>query len=226
MNQNKSNFYGNDRRNQNNGERPDDAEPRYGKRPHFLNDDVESTDVEPLEEETPVEAEEMAQEVDENVESKDELTSLKELLSQKEAEVEKEKKEYLFLMAEFDNFRKRTLRERSDLLKQAGEKVLKGILPIVDDFERGLSAIKDSSDAEAVKEGMQLIYNKLIKYLADNGVTEIPSTGSDFDTELHEAIAMVPAQEEAQKGKVTDTVEKGYMLNDKVLRHAKVVVAQ
>lgn len=155
-----------------------------------------------------------------------ELESLKNLLQQKEDEVEKEKKEYLFLMAEFDNFRKRTLRERTDLLKSAGEKVLKGLLPIVDDFERGLDAIKDSSDAEAVKEGMVLIYNKLIKYLADNGVKAMESTGADFDTELHEAVAMVPADDETPKGKVKDTVSKGYTINDKVLRHAKVVVAQ
>ncbi len=154
------------------------------------------------------------------------IEALKNLLQQKEQEVEKEKKEYLFLMAEFDNFRKRTLRERSDLLKSAGEKVLKGILPIVDDFERGLEAIKDSSDAEAVKEGMVLIYNKLIKYLADNGVKEMDSTGADFDSELHEAVAMVPADDSTPKGKVKDTVAKGYTLNDKVLRHAKVVVAQ
>lgn len=155
-----------------------------------------------------------------------ELESLKNLLNQKEEEVEKEKKEYLFLMAEFDNFRKRTLRERTDLIKSAAEKALKGILPIIDDFERGLDAIRDTNDAEAVKEGMRLIYNKFVKYLADNGVKEIPSTGAVFDTELHEAVAMVPAESEDEKGKVKDTVLKGYTINDKVLRHAKVVVAQ
>lgn len=162
---------------------------------------------------------------DENVEAA-ELEQLKNLLAQKESEVEKEKKEYLFLMAEFDNFRKRTLRERTDLIKTAAEKALKGILPIVDDFERGLDAIKDSTDAQVVKEGMELIYNKFVKYLADNGVKAIESTGSDFDTELHEAVAMVPAENDGEKGKVKDTVLKGYMINDKVLRHAKVVVAQ
>lgn len=129
-------------------------------------------------------------------------------------------------MAEFDNFRKRTIRERADLIKSAAEKALQGILPIIDDFERGLDAIKDTSDAEAVKEGMRLIYTKFIKYLADNGVKEIQSTGAPFDTELHEAVAMVPAENEEEKGLVKDTVQKGYMLNDKVLRHAKVVVSQ
>lgn len=180
----------------------------------------EIQDVEPLEEETPVEVEELSNETSE-------VESLKELLNQKTEEVEKEKKEYLFLMAEFDNFRKRTLRERADLIKSAAEKVLTGMLPIVDDFERGLEAIKSTTDAEAVKEGMKLIYNKLIKYLSDNGVKAMESTGADFDTEQHEAVAMVPADEATAKGKVKDTVEKGYTLNgDKVLRHAKVVVAQ
>ena len=155
-----------------------------------------------------------------------ELEALKNLLDQKEQEVEKEKKEYLFLMAEFDNFRKRTLRERTELIKSAAEKALKGILPVVDDFERGLDAIKDTSDAEAVKEGMRLIYNKFVKYLADNGVKDMQSTGADFDPYLIEAVALVPAENDAEKGKVKDTVLKGYMLNDKVLRHAKVVVAQ
>ncbi len=155
-----------------------------------------------------------------------ELEALKNLLDQKEQEVEKEKKEYLFLMAEFDNFRKRTLRERTELIKSAAEKALKGILPVVDDFERGLDAIKDTSDAEAVKEGMRLIYNKFVKYLADNSVKDMQSTGADFDPDMHEAVAMVPAENDAEKGKVKDTVLKGYMLNDKVLRHAKVVVAQ
>ena len=169
---------------------------------------IENPDIEINDIETP-ETDEMPEE--ENVEA---------------AELEKVKKEYLFLMAEFDNFRKRTLRERTDLVKSAAEKALKGILPIVDDFERGLDAIKDSTDAEAVKEGMQLIYNKLVKYLADNGVTAMESTGAAFDADLHEAVAMIPAPSDDKKGTVSDTVEKGYMLNDRVLRHAKVVVAQ
>lgn len=167
-----------------------------------------------------------ADDVAESDEEGAELETLKSLLERKENEVEKEKKEYMFLMAEFDNFRKRTLRERTDLIKSASEKALKGLLPVIDDFERGLDAIRDSSDTDAVKEGMKLIYNKFIKYLADNGVKEIESTGADFDTEVHEAVAMVPATDESEKGKVKDTVSKGYMLNDKVLRHAKVVVAQ
>lgn len=194
---------------------PDQA-PKAGMQPDIEDENVEVNDVETAAEGLPE---------DENVEAS-ELEQLKNLLAQKEAEVEKEKKEYLFLMAEFDNFRKRTLRERTDLVKTAAEKALKGILPIVDDFERGLDAIKDSTDAHVVKEGMELIYNKFVKYLADNGVKAMDSTGSDFDTELHEAVAMVPAENDGEKGKVKDTVLKGYMINDKVLRHAKVVVAQ
>lgn len=167
--------------------------------------------------------------VSENTEADEEISeleTLKNLLASKEEELEKEKKEYLFLMAEFDNFRKRTIRERGELIKNASEKSLQGILPIIDDFERGLDAIKDTSDAEAVKEGMRLIYNKLIKYLSDNGVKEIISTGAPFDTELHEAVAMIPATNDEEKGLVKDTIQKGYMINDKVLRHAKVVVSQ
>ena len=180
----------------------------------------------PVIEDAEVEVNDVAPDSSDEPEEGADLEALKELLQQKELEVEKEKKEYLFLMAEFDNFRKRTVRERADLIKSASEKALKGLLPIVDDFERGLDAIRDTTDAEAVKEGMELIYNKFVKYLADNGVKEIESTGKPFDTELHEAVAMVPAEKEDEKGTVKDTVQKGYMLNDKVLRHAKVVVSQ
>lgn len=133
---------------------------------------------------------------------------------------------YLRLMADFDNFRKRSLKEKSDIIKNAAEKVLAGLLPIVDDFERGLEATKDSTDASEVRQGMELIYNKLVNYLTANGVTAIESTGNDFDDNLHEAIATIPAPTPEQKGKVIDTTTKGYKLNDKVLRHAKVVVGE
>ncbi len=143
-----------------------------------------------------------------------------------EAQVAKEKKEYLFLMAEFDNFRKRTLKEKSEIIKNAGENVLKGLLPIMDDFERGLKAAESSDDKDAMKEGMNLIYNKLKKYLAQNGVKEFDPEDDTFDTERHEAISVVPVPDPEKKGKILDTVEKGYTINDKVLRHAKVVVGQ
>lgn len=142
------------------------------------------------------------------------------------AEIEKEKKEYLFLMADFDNFRKRVMREKADLLKNAGERVISGLLPIVDDFERGLAAAAEAKDAEAVRQGMEMIYQKLVRYLESQGVKAMDSNGADFDPDLHEAIATVPAPTPEQKGKVLDTTQKGYMLNDKVLRHAKVAVGE
>ena len=147
-------------------------------------------------------------------------------VEQLQQQLDASKKDYMFLMAEFDNFRKRTIKEKADIIRNAAEKAMNDILPIVDDFERGLAAMAESNDAKAVKEGMELIYNKFVKYLEQNGVKAIDSTGADFDTELHEAIAMVPAMEDSQKGKVIDTVMKGYTINDKVMRHAKVAVAQ
>ncbi len=142
------------------------------------------------------------------------------------SQLEKEKKEYMFLMAEFDNFRKRTLREKSELIKNAAESAFKGLLPIVDDFERALKATEGVSDAGAVREGMELIYKKLKKYMEQNGVREMDPEDRDFDADRHEAISAVPVPDEALKGKILDTVEKGYTINDKVLRHAKVVVGQ
>jgi len=156
-----------------------------------------------------------------------EIDALKQELDDTKAKLEKEKKEYLFLMADFDNFRKRTLKEKSEIIKNGGENVLKGFLPIVDDFERSLQAMNDASSADAVKEGVELIYNKLVKYLEQNGVKALDTTpGTDFDTEFHEAVTLFPAADDSQKGKIIDTVQKGYKLHDKVLRHAKVVVGQ
>ena len=149
-----------------------------------------------------------------------------EIIEQLQAEIEKEKKEYLFLMADFDNYRKRTLQEKQDLIKNGGEKVLEGILPVVDDIERAIDAIAQGGDFDSLKEGVDLIHNKLLGYLKSNHVEPIESTGELFDTDLHEAVTTFPAPTEEQKGKVIDTVLKGYKLNDKVLRHAKVVVGQ
>ena len=156
-----------------------------------------------------------------------EIDALKQELDDTKAKLEKEKKEYLFLRADFDNFRKRTLKEKSEIIKNGGENVLKGLLPIVDDFERSLQAMNDASSVDAVKEGVELIYNKLVKYLEQNGVKALDTTpGTEFDTEFHEAVTLFPAADDSQKGKVIDTVQKGYKLHDKVLRHAKVVVGQ
>lgn len=158
--------------------------------------------------------------------TEDEANAMMNQIQELTASLEKEKKDYLLLRADFDNYRKRTLREREELLRNAAEKVLRGLLPIVDDFERGLDATKSAEDADSVRQGMELIYNKLVKYLADNGVTPIESTGKDFDPDLHEAIATIPAPSDDLKGKVVDTTTRGYMINDKVLRHAKVAVGE
>ena len=147
-------------------------------------------------------------------------------LEEAKTELDKQKKEYLFLLAEFDNFRKRTLKEKADLVKNAAEKAMLEILPVVDDFERAMQAAEESSDIDSIKEGIILIYNKFMKYLEKNGVTPINSTDADFNTEYHEAVTTFPAADDSQKGKVIDTVQKGYMINDKVLRHSKVVVGQ
>ena len=162
----------------------------------------------------------------EDTQAEQEVNTLENQLVELQAQVEKEKKEYLFLAAEFDNYRKRTLKEKAEIIKNGGENVLKGILPIVDDFERGLKAAENDSDAKSVLEGMTLIYNKLVKFLESMGVKEMNSTGEPFNSDLHEAIAQVPSPSEDMKGKNIDTVQKGYMINDKVLRHAKVAVAQ
>lgn len=183
-----------------------------------------------LEEKEPKEQETAQEAAATEEESKEpELSEVEKLakdLEDAKAELEKQKKEYLFLLAEFDNFRKRTLKEKSDLVKNAAEKAMLDILPVVDDFERALQAMHGSSDLESVKEGVDLIYNKFVKYLENNGVKAIDSNNADFNTEFHEAVTTFPASDESQKGKVIDTVQKGYMINDKVLRHSKVVVGQ
>ena len=132
----------------------------------------------------------------------------------------------LRLMAEFDNFRKRTLREKSDLIKTAGEKVFVNILPLIDDFERAMQAMDSTEDVLAVKEGVDLIYAKFINFLNANGVKAIVTENEPFDVDVHEAVTMFPAPSEELKGKIIDCMSKGYMLNDKVIRFAKVVVGE
>lgn len=148
-------------------------------------------------------------------------------------EIEELKKKYnelndshLRLMAEFDNYRKRTLREKADLIKSGGESALSHLLPVVDDFERALQNIRTAEDIKAVEEGVELIYTKFMAYLSQQGVKPIEAVGKPFDTETSEAIAIIPAPEPDLKGKVLDCVQTGYTLNDKVLRHAKVVVGE
>lgn len=133
--------------------------------------------------------------------------------------------QHLRMLAEYDNYRKRTLQEKSDLIKNGGERVLKELLPIVDDFELAVKHAREGkSEEDPIVEGLLLIYDKLIGYLEKQGVVMIEATGSPFDDNLHEAVAMIPAPTPEQKGKVIDCIRTGYMLHDKVLRHAHVVV--
>lgn len=140
--------------------------------------------------------------------------------------VEELKDKYLRLSAEFDNFRKRTVKEKAELIKNGGEKAINAILPVLDDLERALQNMQKTDDVKAVYDGIDLIYQKFLKNLHQEGLEKMEPVGKDFDTDYHEAIALVPAQSEEQKGKVLDCVQTGYKLNEKVIRHAKVVVAQ
>ncbi len=133
---------------------------------------------------------------------------------------------YLRLSAEFDNYKKRTLKERMELIKNAGEDTIINFLPIMDNIDRAKKSVDDAKDIEAVKEGINLIYKSLKDFLTERGVTEIEAVGEVFDTDLHEALTKIPAPEEDLKGKVVDVIEKGYKLKDKVLRFAKVVVGE
>ena len=133
---------------------------------------------------------------------------------------------YLRLNAEFDNYRKRTLKEKSELLKSGSERVLLDIITVVDDFERALDNITKTEDVDAIKEGLDLIYNKFKNFLTRHGVQEIETIGQPFDTDKHEAITTVPAQKEDDKDKIVDSIQKGYTLDDKVIRYPKVIVAK
>src|SRR5690554_3990385 len=133
---------------------------------------------------------------------------------------------FLRLNAEFDNFRKRTIKEKAEIIKSGGERVLLNIISLVDDFERALDSLHQSEDKDAMLEGMDLIYSKFISFLKQNGVEEIESVGMPFDADTFEAVTTVPAQDESQIGKVIDCIQKGYKLNDKIIRFPKVVVGE
>lgn len=139
---------------------------------------------------------------------------------------EEQKDKYLRLVAEFDNFRRRTQKEKETLIKNGGEKTISAILPVIDDMERAIEQAQKTENIEAVIEGLDLIYQKFLKVLLTEGLEKMNPKGEAFDTDFHEAIALVPATEEEQKGKVLDCVQTGYKLNEKVIRHAKVVVGQ
>ncbi len=155
----------------------------------------------------------------EETEQVDELTKTQEELANM-------KDKYLRLSAEFDNYRKRTMKEKAELILNGGEKSISSILPIVDDFERALKNMETAEDVAAVREGVELIYNKFMTVLGQNGVKVIETKEQPLNTDFHEAIAVIPAPAEELKGKILDCVQPGYTLNDKVIRHAKVVVGE
>ena len=162
---------------------------------------------------------------EEKTEEKKEPT-LEEKLAEAEATIAKLKEQALYKQAEFDNFRKRSIAEKAELILNGGQKVITNLLPIIDDLERAQSNMDKMEDVAAVKEGVTLIIDKFLKLLAKEGLKKIDAVGKDFDTDFHEAIALVPGQPEDKKNKVIDCVECGYTLNDKVIRHSKVAVAQ
>lgn len=164
----------------------------------------------------------------------DNLSEQKELLSEQvidEVETLEQKYEelnnnHLRLHAEFDNYRKRTLKEKMEIIKAGGERVLTDIIPLIDDFERALETVQEADDKEAIIRGLELIYNKFINFLNQNGVKEIQTLGEKFDADKFEAVTTVPAQDDSQKDVVIDCIQKGYILNDKVLRFPKVIVGK
>jgi molecular chaperone GrpE len=148
----------------------------------------------------------------------------KDPLAVAQAEIEELKKQMLYKQAEFENYRKRVIKEKAELILSGGEKTIKAILPVLDDFERALA--DKSDDPQAIRDGIQIIYNKFIKTLEEQGVKKIDTDGAEFTTDLHESVALVPGMGDDKKGKVIDCVQTGYTLNDKVIRYAKVAVGQ
>ena len=196
-----------------------------------LNENAEQNDTqnneEPKAEETNTEdADNKAADTDSKTDNTDNAAEAEEVdpLAKAQQEVEELKKQLLYKTAEFENYRKRTLKEKAELILNGGEKTIAAILPILDDFERAIA--DKSEDPKAIKEGVQMIFNKFNKTLEGLGVKKIETADKDFDVDFHEAIAMVPGMGDDKKGKVIDCVQTGYTLNDKVIRHAKVAVGQ
>ena len=154
---------------------------------------------------------------------KEKIEELEKKVAELEAKTAKDKDDYVRLMAEFDNYRRRTSQEKLELVSMASTETIKGLLPVLDDCERAMKVLMESNDSDAAKEGTELIYNKLMSYLKSKGLAVIEAAGQTFDTDLHEAVAQFPVPEEDKKGKVFDVVLTGYTLNGKVIRFAKVV---
>ena len=189
--------------------------------------DIKIEDEETLNED-PVEETDKEAEASENSENSEdsENSEEKDPLEKAQEEITELKTQLLYKAAEFDNYRKRTLKERAELILNGGEKVITAILPILDDMERAIENGEKTDDPEVLREGMTLIYQKFIKTLEGQGVNKIDTDDADFDTDVHEAVAMVPGMGDDKKGKVIDCLQQGYKLNDKVIRHAKVAVGQ
>ncbi len=167
----------------------------------------------------------------ETVEHQNEVTpevSLEEKSPQQilEEKLREKEEKYLRLSAEFDNYRKRTLREKTELIRLGGEEIITGLLPVLDDFDRAIDSMSNARDMDAMKKGMDLIYIKFKEFIKQKGVKEIQAMGTEFNTDLHEAITKIPATAKKDKGKIVDIIEKGYILHDKVIRYAKVVVGE
>src|SRR6478609_5235324 len=182
-----------------------------------LNPDKEQQEKETVPNETDIKAENSVQN-DENAASANPEDA--------EAKIKELNEKYLRLYSEFDNYRKRTIKERSELIKTAGEDVFKAVLPVIDDFERAIKANETTEDITGVKQGVQLIYNKLKNAVQQKGLVPFVSIGETFNPDTMEAITYIPAAEDSQKGKVIDEAEKGYILGEKVIRYAKVIIAQ
>lgn len=173
-----------------------------------------------------VEAQENVKPKKKSSRGKDKSAAYKEQIKELEEELDEAKDKYLRLFAEFDNYKKRTVKERIDLINTAGRETISAILPVLDDFDRAKKSADDDASQEVFTEGVSLVYNKLNGMLQSRGLVKMESTGKEFDPELHEAISEVPVPDEDSKGKIIDTIESGYLLNDKIIRHAKVVVGK
>jgi len=189
--------------------------------------DINIEDGETLNEENVQDTDNTAEtEAEESEKSEESVETETDPLEAAEAQIAEMKDKYLRTMAEFDNYRKRTLKERTELILNGGEKTITALLPVIDDMERAIANGEKTEDPQVLREGMQLIYQKLMKVLEAQGVSKIETQDADFDTNLHEAVALVPGMGDDKKGKVIDCMATGYKLNDKVIRYAKVAVGQ
>ena len=188
--------------------------------------DINIEETEEVKEESVEETDNQAEQQDEEAQEPEKQEEELDPLAKAQQEIEVLKDKYLRSVAEFDNYRKRTLKERTELILNGGEKVISAVLPVIDDMERAMENGAKTDDPEVLREGMTLIHQKFMKILEAQGVSKIETENADFDTDIHEAVAMVPGMGDDKKGKVIDCLQQGYKLNDKVIRHAKVAVGQ